>query len=114
DAHLEQVIEAAADHVALLYLRHADGGFPEALERVRVGSVEGHFYEREQAQAQQLRVELRYITFDVAAFFEAADALQARRRAQVHTAGELDVRDAPVPLQDFQDLPVDHVQHKSS
>jgi len=60
-------------------------------------------------QPERGGVEQGAVTFDDAGILQPLDAPQARRRRDADPVGQLDIGDAPLPLQLAQDLPVDGV-----
>ena len=80
-ADLEQVIEAAGHHVAFLDRGEADDAVAKAIEYIGRGPVELDFDEGDEPGAEQRRVQIGVITANVAIALEAANSLQARRRA---------------------------------
>ena len=102
DTKLDQVVEAARHHVALLHLAEPGHGLLETVEDVGGGPVQADFDERQQMRAELVRVEVRRIAADVAEPFQATHALDARRGTQVDAPRQFGEGNPPVVLEDLE------------
>src|SRR5262245_1728468 len=88
----------------------------EVLERLEVGlglAVEMHQGEDGDLVAEQLLIEQRAIAFDVARLLERAHSPQAGRCRNPDPARELDIGNAAVVLQLFENPSVDGIETSS-
>lgn len=91
DPHLQEIVEAARNHVALQDLRPRKDRRSELLEGVRRRAVERHLHEGEEGSVQLLGRKQRAVAGDVAAPLQPSDPFQAGRRAEAHPSSEFDV-----------------------
>lgn len=108
--HLEQVVEAPGHHMALHDLIVREHHLLEALEGIRRGAVQRDLHVGEQSQPQAPGIQAREIALDVPGCLQATHALERGGHREVHLAGQLRDRRAPVLLQAGQESPVDAVQ----
>ena len=107
---LEQVVDAAAGGVALDHLVDlADRGL-ETLKILIAVLLEHDLDQDGRDGAELLEVDLGMVAADQAGFFQALEALPARRRREIDRAGECCLGDPPLRLQRGQDLQIDRIE----
>jgi hypothetical protein len=109
-AGLQQVVEAARDHVAFHdLLAHLHRGL-ELVEHVGRGAVQQHLDEDGEAAPQLVRIEPRLVAQDEPVAREPLHARQHRGGRQRHRLGQLEVGDPAVLLKDLQEPEIDAVE----
>ena len=107
---LDQVIEIARDQVALEHVRQLQYGTSELFESVARLVVEADLDEHQQAALQMLRIEPGVVAHDDPFALQAPDPLGAGGGRQADLFAQFSKRDAPISLQDAQDIAVNLVQ----
>ena len=106
----EDEVDLAGQHPAFAHQRL---GAHEILERLEVGiglARQVHHGEDGHLVAEELLVEQRTIAFDVASLLECAHPAQTGRSRDADPARKLDVGDAPIFLQLFENLLVNGIE----
>ena len=109
-ADLEQIVEAAGDHVTFLDLRDAEHRLAELFERVLGRAVDPDFDEHQKTEIEPLGVEIGRVAGDDSGRFQCANPFRARRRAQTDGLRQRDVGEPPVALQRVENRDVDGVR----
>ncbi|VVT14427.1 conserved hypothetical protein [Sphingomonas aurantiaca] len=111
--HLEQIIEAAGDHVALLDLADRQHRAAERVERglARVGQL--HLGERDVVEPEHHRIEHRAETPNIAIVEQTFQSDLARRLRQADAPRELGHRHPAVVAQQVDDTAIELVDRAS-
>ena len=96
--------------MALQHMRQLEHGAAEFLEGVTGLVVQADLDEHQQVGLEVLRIEAGVVAHDDAFALQAAYALGAGRGRQPHALAQFGEADAPILLQDAQDVAVDLVQ----
>jgi len=110
DARLHQVVEVAGHQVAFQHVWQLEHGAAEFLEGVAGLVVQADLDEHQQVGLEMLRIEAGVVAHDDAFALQTAYALGAGRGREPHALAQFGEADAPILLQDAEDVAVDLVQ----
>ena len=96
--------------MALQHMRQLEHGAAKLLEGIAGLVVQADLDEHQQVGLEVLRIEAGVVAHDDAFALQTAYALSAGRGRQAHALAQFGEADAPVFLQDAQDVAVDLVQ----